>query len=120
MALKAAKSANIHRENVIVMDAANINYRSIDELVVRGKSLPAVERIVFVRGESTKRLAFLCFSSGTSGLPKGVMISHGNVIANICQTYEVDKDVINNGTKRVGCGCLPFYHSMAPFGFTDM
>jgi acyl-CoA synthetase (AMP-forming)/AMP-acid ligase II len=120
MALKAAKTANIPPENVVVIDAADANYRSIDELVVEGKSLPPVERIVFGRGESRRRLAFLCFSSGTSGLPKGVMISHGNVIANICQTYEVDKDVINNGTKKVGCGCLPFYHSMSLLKLTDV
>ena len=34
-------------------------------------------------GEGTKKLAFLAFSSGTTGLPKAVCIPHASVIANI-------------------------------------
>jgi long-chain acyl-CoA synthetase len=39
------------------------------------------------RDLSTDALATICYTSGTSGRPKGVMLSHGNIIANVtsCQ-----------------------------------
>ena len=30
-------------------------------------------------------IAHLPYSSGTTGLPKGVMLTHGNIVSNICQ-----------------------------------
>jgi len=56
-------------------------------------------------------LATVIFSSGSSGTPKGVMLSHFNIIANIQGMAQVfwisEKDRI--------VGVLPFFHS---FGFT--
>lgn len=48
----------------------------------------------------------LPYSSGTTGLAKGVMLTHRNLVANICQMESsglvTDKDVV--------IGVLPFYH----------
>jgi acyl-[acyl-carrier-protein]-phospholipid O-acyltransferase/long-chain-fatty-acid--[acyl-carrier-protein] ligase len=56
-------------------------------------------------------LATVIFSSGSSGVPKGVMLSHHNILSNIQAMAQVfwinDSDVI--------VGVLPFFHS---FGFT--
>lgn len=51
--------------------------------------------------------AFLLFTSGSEGLPKGVALSHGNVLSNIEQVLE--------RVSLLGCDCLfnalPLFHS---------
>jgi acyl-CoA synthetase (AMP-forming)/AMP-acid ligase II len=51
-------------------------------------------------------LAALPYSSGTTGLPKGVMLSHHNLVANLCQLQPV-WDV---GEDDVVVAVLPFFH----------
>lgn len=43
-------------------------------------------------------LAFLPYSSGTTGLPKGVELSHKNLLANIYQTLHPKFDVMDTPT----------------------
>ncbi len=56
-------------------------------------------------------LAVLLYTSGTSGRPKGVMLTHGNLTANIEQILEW----INMGAGDTMLGVLPQFHS---FGLT--
>jgi acyl-CoA synthetase (AMP-forming)/AMP-acid ligase II len=51
-------------------------------------------------------LAVLPYSSGTTGLPKGVMLTHHNLVANICQMQRAFP--INAGDTLIGV--LPFFH----------
>lgn len=61
-------------------------YPTVEKLIKAGLSKPAtfVERRLNP-GESKTKLAFLCFSSGTTGRPKAVAIPHYAVIANVIQ-----------------------------------
>ncbi len=43
-------------------------------------------------------LATICYTSGTSGRPKGVMLSHGNIIANVESCRAVEHDAIRADT----------------------
>lgn len=56
-------------------------------------------------------LAFLQYTSGSTGAPKGVMVRHGNLLANLDQ-MERTIDVDN----AVACTWLPAYHDMGLIG----
>jgi acyl-CoA synthetase (AMP-forming)/AMP-acid ligase II len=51
-------------------------------------------------------LAVLPYSSGTTGLPKGVMLTHHNLVANLCQL----QPVLDVRQDDVGVAVLPFFH----------
>jgi acyl-CoA synthetase (AMP-forming)/AMP-acid ligase II len=51
-------------------------------------------------------LAALPYSSGTTGLPKGVMLTHHNLVANLCQF----QSVVELGEEETGIAVLPFFH----------
>ncbi len=71
-----------------------------------------LERTLFsaARG-SLDRLATIMFTSGSTGMPKGVMLTHANILANL----EAVAQVVQFGPKDRMMGALPFFHS---FGFT--
>ncbi|MDR3622425.1 MAG: AMP-binding protein [Paludisphaera borealis] len=70
-----------------------------------GKFLPGLVR----RGLDD--LATVIFTSGSTGEPKGVMLSHRNILSNVHQIEEQ----IHLHENEVILGILPFFHS---FGFT--
>jgi len=57
-------------------------------------------------------LLFLQYTGGTTGLSKGAMLSHGNLVANIMQYQEFAKNKIDYGNDVV-ITAIPMYHIFA-------
>jgi acyl-CoA synthetase (AMP-forming)/AMP-acid ligase II len=93
-ALRAAAEAGIPRSKVFIfpitgskkdLSPAIDEYKSIDDLVDEGRRLAPLPAIKWEKGRGRVQPAYLCYSSGTSGAPKGVIVSHRNIIANVMQ-----------------------------------
>jgi len=107
--MTATEKTKIPKERVYVMDLAqsmtqglsNPGHKTLEQFVQEGTKLPRVQASdrSWNAGDGAKRTAFLCYSSGTSGLPKGVMISHRNVIANTLQNV-IHETPTREQTKR--------------------
>lgn len=114
--LEAAKAAGIPNDKVWLIDIPGFpkadGFVSIDELIAEGEKIDKLDELKWTKGQGARQVAFLCYSSGTSGLPKAVMISHRNVIANTMQyvvheSYSRKKEGI---TTQAALGLLPFSH----------
>ena len=57
-------------------------------------------------------LAFLQYTGGTTGVSKGAMLTHRNIVANLEQTSSILEDVIEPG-KELVVTALPLYHIFA-------
>lgn len=85
---------------------------SVEELISEGTQAPKLDELNWASGQGSRQSAYLCFSSGTSGLPKAVMISHQNVIANTmqyCVHESHGRKILGIDTENV-LGLLPFSH----------
>ncbi|XP_057658384.1 plipastatin synthase subunit A [Diorhabda carinulata] len=70
-------------------------------------------------GLNPKELTLLPYSSGTTGLPKGVMLSHYNLVSNL---FQGDRDDLvprktKSGDRQQVLSVLPFFHI---FGFNGI
>ncbi|KAL2043965.1 hypothetical protein N7G274_003485 [Stereocaulon virgatum] len=130
LALEAAAESGIPRNRVYLLAlpkeatggvSAPSGIKTVDQLIEDGAKLPALEKLKWEKGQGLRQTAFLCYSSGTSGLPKGVMISHRNVISNVLQISTFEKpyrdSVQEPGSKysftEIALGLLPQSHIYA-------
>ena len=81
--------------------------------LLRARLMPArlLARRYRLHKMTSDSTATIIFSSGSTGVPKGVMLSHYNIISNI----EAMVQVFWIGPQDCVIGVLPFFHS---FGFT--
>ncbi|KAJ6544154.1 amp dependent CoA ligase [Mycena capillaripes] len=85
-ALEGARQFGLSLERVVLLaedsHAKHPSHLTVDDLIARGLSLPNPPlRRKLRAGESRKKIAFLSPSSGTTGLPKIIALSHFGLIA---------------------------------------
>jgi long-chain acyl-CoA synthetase len=80
---------------------------SFREALRRGDRLPWEPAVL-----SEEDLAFLQYTGGTTGVPKGAMLSHGNLIANLAEGHAWLRHVLREGRETV-IMALPLYHIFA-------
>ncbi|WZH48559.1 Regulatory protein [Fusarium acuminatum] len=131
-ALKAAKAVGIPEKHIFLLPlpetSSEGNFKTIEDLISEGQSLPPLSLPAWTPGQGKRQVAYLCYSSGTSGLPvcipfvpvtevsnktqKAVMISHYNVIACtlMIHTFESITRAQDGIDTQVALGLLPFSH----------
>ncbi|MDX5313046.1 AMP-binding protein [Rhodococcus ruber] len=98
-AKEAAAAVGIPDDRLVVLDGAE-GHPSLRDLLAENAPAPEVSF------DPATHLAVLPYSSGTTGRPKGVMLTHTNLVANVCQIkspIRIDPD------DRI-LAVLPFFH----------
>jgi long-chain acyl-CoA synthetase len=102
--------------------AINFALRYIKKLVPRYALPTAASWRAIVRGQGAEKpaacrdsgtdTAIILYTGGTTGVAKGAMLTHANLLANMMQLRAVSKAVIKDGSDTI-IGPLPLYHTYA-------
>lgn len=87
--------------------AVGVTLHSWTELLAVGAAHPAAHS-----PPKPSDLAFICYTSGTTGMPKGAMISHGNLVADASGAIDVEL-MICNAVRGNSCFAHIHCHSLS-------
>jgi hypothetical protein len=74
--LEAAKGAGIPKERIYILEMPKefsgdkpVPFKTVGQLIADGQKLPKLEPLKWSKGQGARQTLYLCYSSGTSGLP---------------------------------------------------
>ncbi|KAL1957003.1 hypothetical protein VTO42DRAFT_6492 [Malbranchea cinnamomea] len=113
-AIEASREVGLPLDHVFLFsDRPNAPVRGIQDwrsMVGTPKEAERWQWRTMTPKESTATLATVNYSSGTTGLPKGVAVSHANIIANLEQTIFI-RSYKRTPRQERWLGFLPLYHA---------
>ena len=110
--LVAAESAKPVMEEVLARDLSDVRLALLDELHAVQADVRDGKPEREIRPDD---LCFLQFTSGSTSMPKGVMVSHGNLVAN-ARAF-LGPGGLDRTDDDLAVGWLPLYHDMGLIGF---
>lgn len=86
---------------------------SLPQAISMRRALRAGKKAQYVKPVvKSDDIAFLQYTGGTTGVSKGAMLSHGNIVANVLQANGAYAPLLNDGKEFV-VTALPLYHIFA-------
>ncbi len=83
MTLEVTQRIGIPKSKVYIMElpkqatggaSTPKGFKTVDDFINEGKNAPALEPLKWEKGQGARQTAFLCYSSGTSGLPVSLFL----------------------------------------------
>ena len=109
VALAAAEAVGLPRRNVFLLEGSRDGFTSVNDLIAAGQQLKAEPSWSIPSGKTNKDVCgYLNFSSGTTGLPKAVMLSHHNLIAQCHQLKQLQ--LVSPGQRYRILAVMPLFH----------
>ncbi len=97
------------------LPAISVEHVRLDQLLAEGAAVRQRDRVDldgYLEGIDHRSLAALQYTGGTTGVSKGAMLSHGNLLNNLEQAFSMGRSHIDEG-KEVVLTALPLYHIFA-------
>jgi 4-coumarate--CoA ligase len=105
-ARKAAQKSGLPEDRIILLGGGRDEWSQFRHFTSLGNSAGLSRHGRVKVNDPAKELAFLAYSSGTTGLPKGVMLTHRNLVSNLLMGLAASPVT---GEDRL-LAFLPFYH----------
>jgi acyl-CoA synthetase (AMP-forming)/AMP-acid ligase II len=116
--LQLALTSGLPADRIYLLEGESKDYISYDQLIssARKNGIPRLP----VRHATKDTLAYLIYSSGTSGPPKAIMASHGNITTSVLSTMVYGMETAKSQPPpvwntpdglQVTFSVLPLYHS---------